>query len=409
MLPASLALAAIPAAGATPRCFGEKATIVGTRRADSLTGTRRADVIVGLGGDDLIDGRGGADLICGGRGLDVSLGGKGDDRIDGGGGFFNSALPGPGDDYVDGGPGGFDDVWYVDAKGPIVGDLGTDTVTGLGTDTVANVEQIVGGSFDDILTGDDGVNILVGMGGNDQLFALAGDVDFLAGGPDDDLLDGGDGPDNADYYEVNAFWLGTPLAGPVTVDLPAGTGTGEGNDTLVSIEGASGSQGDDVMIGDAADNDFESLFEGSDTVTGGDGNDFIDGGEGADDLDGGAGIDLLSFYRRSEGATVDLAAASDSDGDALAGIEDIQGSNYDDVLGGDDAANSIFGGPGADTLTGLGGDDVLIGNGGTDSADGGLGNDACDAETETACEAVPTALTARQAVLSILQLKASIW
>ena len=43
-----------------------------------------------------------------------------------------------------------------------------------------------------------------------------------------------------------------PPAGPITIDLPAGTLTGDGADTLVGIEGGEGSTGDDVMIGDAS-------------------------------------------------------------------------------------------------------------------------------------------------------------
>jgi hypothetical protein len=41
---------AVPASARRPRCFGVRATIVGTSGADIMNGTRRSDVIVGLGG-----------------------------------------------------------------------------------------------------------------------------------------------------------------------------------------------------------------------------------------------------------------------------------------------------------------------------------------------------------------------
>jgi uncharacterized delta-60 repeat protein len=65
------------------RCFGRRATIVGTRRGDALVGTPHRDVIAGLGGADTIEGKGGDDLICGGRGSDRLRGGPGQDRLHG--------------------------------------------------------------------------------------------------------------------------------------------------------------------------------------------------------------------------------------------------------------------------------------------------------------------------------------
>jgi len=68
------------------RCFGRKATIVGTRNGDRLIGTRQRDVIAAQAGNDVVRGRGGNDLICGGRGNDRLLGGGGRDRLLGGAG-----------------------------------------------------------------------------------------------------------------------------------------------------------------------------------------------------------------------------------------------------------------------------------------------------------------------------------
>jgi Ca2+-binding RTX toxin-like protein len=287
-----------PAFARTPRCFGERATIVGTSHADVLNGTRRSDVMVGLGGGDTIRSRGRGDLICAGKGNDTVLGGGGvdltfgeggRDEIRGQGGAFNQAVPGPGNDFVDGGPGMGDEVIYLDASGPIVGDLGAGTVTGHGSDELANTEWLIGTEFNDTLTGSDAPDLLFGADGDDTLASLGGD-DIPTGGAGDDDIDGGDGLDFVANYFLPVYYGFGPPAGPITVDLPAGTLTGEGSDTLVSIEGGQGSTGNDIMIGDAQENVFTVLAEGSDTVDAGDGDDLVDGGDGADDLDGGRAV-----------------------------------------------------------------------------------------------------------------------
>ena len=404
-----------PAAAAAPRCFGEKATIVGTSHADVLNGTKHGDVIVGLGGGDTIRGRGRGDLICAGKGSDTVLGGPGidlifgeggGDEIRGQGGAFNQAVPGPGNDFVDGGPGIGDEVIYLDASGPITGDLGAGTVTGFGTDEVQNVEWLIGGPFDDTLTGSDAQEVIFGAEGNDTITALGGD-DAPTGGPGDDDIDGGDGNDFMANYSLPLYYGFAPPAGPITANLPAGTQTGDGSDVLVSIEGGEGSTGDDVMIGTSGDNSFTFLNEGSDTVDAGDGDDLVDGGDGSDDLDGGPGVDLLGNLDSTSGMTIDLNAATSSQGDSLAGFEDVIGTVFDDTITGDAGPNELGGFPGDDHLSGLGGDDVIFGDEGTDSADGGIGTDQCDAETEVACEADPLRASSSSGFEGLVRLKAT--
>ncbi|HEV2791073.1 MAG TPA: hypothetical protein VGV69_07220 [Solirubrobacterales bacterium] len=63
------------------RCFGKKATIVGTRGRDRLAGTPRRDVIAALAGADEVRGLSGPDLICGGKGRDRLFGGAGRDKV----------------------------------------------------------------------------------------------------------------------------------------------------------------------------------------------------------------------------------------------------------------------------------------------------------------------------------------
>jgi Ca2+-binding RTX toxin-like protein len=299
-------------------------------------------------------------------------------------------------------------VIYLDANGPIDGDLGAGTVTGHGNDEIAHIEWLIGTQSNDILTGSEGSDVLFGAGGNDMLQSLGGD-DFPTGGAGDDEIDGGNGFDLLTDYTLSVYYFGSPPAGPITVDLPAGTSSGFGNDVLAGIEASQGSTGNDVMIGTSGENEFTVLAEGSDTVDAGDGDDRVDGGDGVDDLDGGAGTDLLDNLDSTARMTINLSTSTDSQGDTLAGFEDVFGTFLNDSITGDDATNEIFGVDGNDALFGLGGDDVLIGNGGSDSADGGLGTDQCAAETEVACEADPTATTSTAlAVHDVTRFKADV-
>jgi hypothetical protein len=88
--------AGAPASAASATCFGHKATIVGTKRADRLVGTAGRDVIVAGRGNDRVRARGGNDLVCGGSGRDELFLGPGSDK----------ATSGPGDDRVEGSGGG---------------------------------------------------------------------------------------------------------------------------------------------------------------------------------------------------------------------------------------------------------------------------------------------------------------
>ena len=409
----TILIAPASASAAPPRCFGVRATIVGTGRADVLVGTDRRDVIVGKGGADTIKGKGRADLVCaggggdevkGGDGIDLLFGNGGGDRLIGGPGSFNQIVPGPGDDFVNGGPASGDELIYLPAANGVVADLGAGIVTGEGTDEVVNVEWLIGSSHDDVLRGaDDQHEVIFGADGNDVIEGLGGD-EFLAGGAGDDEVDGGDGFDVlVDMVLADIYGL-TPVTGPLTVNLATGTLAGNGSDTLAAIDGSHGSPGNDVMTGNDGDNDFIVLIDGADTVDAAGGSDLVDGGDGADDLDGGSGTDLLGNLDSTAGITIDLGAGTTSQGDSHDNFEDILGTFFDDVLTGDSGANVIEGSDGADELFGGVGDDVLFGgwsdgfdDGSPDSADGGDGTDECDAETETNCEADPTVSAASYA------------
>ncbi len=235
--------------------------ILGGTGDDRLSGDDGNDDIDGGAGDDVVEGGAGADDLIGGAGddtifgdagNDVITGGTGDDRIKGGDGHDTFVISGTndGDDRYDGGA-GIDTLDFSAATRAIRLDLAEGT-THFGSDTIINVENLIGGSADDQLTGNNGANDLRGGGGNDRLDGGRGD-DALRGDAGNDRLDGGEGTDR--------------LSG------------GDGNDRL------DGGKGNDHLEGGA----------GNDTLDGGDGNDTLIGGGGNDRLTGGGGVDHFVF------------------------------------------------------------------------------------------------------------------
>ena len=113
------------------------------------------------------------------------------------------------------------------------------------------------------------------------------------------------------------------------------------------------------------------------------------GGAGDDTLDGGDGEDWALYRDSEKGVIVSLLSGSkgkggDAAGDTLVNIENLEGSDEDDVLTGDSGKNSLHGRDGVDTLDGRegndtldGGDgnDTLYGRDGADTLEGGKGND----------------------------------
>ena len=150
-------------------------------------------------------------------------------------------------------------------------------------------------------------------------------------------------------------------------------------DRIRNFERVNGSEFDDIITGDAANN-FLRGFGGNDTINGGLGDDRIEGGEGADDLDGGDGLeDTLSYQGSSAGVTIDLklntASGGDAQGDTFQNFERLLGSNFDDDLNGDHGDNEIMGLGGSDEIRARGGNDLVEGGDGDDNIFGGADDD----------------------------------
>lgn len=300
-----------------------------------VRGTPADDVLIGTAEDERMLGFRGNDVLFGGAGNDQLEAGIGDDRLEGGPGFDN----------YDGGP-GRDTISFHTGQAPAFVDLSTGSVlVGQDFEFLQNVENVAGSDFGDTLLGDDDNNLLAGAAG----------LDLLGGGLGDDILDGGgDG--------AYATWAGAE--GAVQVDLAAGTATewDGGEDRLIDILGAIGTDFDDTLAGNSQANRLEG-GAGADTLEGRAGDDILVGGGGADILAGGAGRDLAD-YSGADAVRVNLAAGetieADGGSDRLSGIEDVLGSLGRDTLVGNDAANRLDGSVGRDVLRGNGGADTFV-------------------------------------------------
>ena len=386
----------------------------GVRGLETDTIASCADVVGGLGNDS-ITGNSSENKLTGGAGNDTIRGGAGNDHVNGG----------AGNDFLAGGS-GIDTLDYKDSSSPVVVDLIKKVATGNGRDTLTELENVLGGTGNDSITGSNGPNVIEGGPGNDKLnggggldtvsFAsfradqvvsliqktargdgtdslanfenikgglgndtLIGDnkANTLDGGAGDDVLIGGLGNDllNGESGKDTASFTYSSL--PVNASLTSGLGKGQGTDRFSSIENLTGGNGADTLTGDGNSNVLNGGV-GADKHFGSSGDDTLIGGLGNDTFTGGTGFDLVDFSSSNGYVQANLGTqrASGSEGnDQLLEIEDLKGTGGNDVLIGDDNRNIIQGGGGNDNISGLGGDDTIFGNGGDDLMVGGSGSD----------------------------------
>ena len=142
------------------------------------------------------------------------------------------------------------------------------TVGGVAEDTIRNIENVQGGSGNDVLFGDGLANELRGLGGND----------ILRGGGGNDVLDGGDRDgDWADYIDKAAA-VSVTLTGATNAIVKVG---GVAEDTIRNIENVQGGSGNDALVGDGLANELCGMG-GNDILGAARGNDVLDGGRDAD-------------------------------------------------------------------------------------------------------------------------------
>jgi Ca2+-binding RTX toxin-like protein len=322
---------------------------------DTLATLSGNDYLNGEDGDDSLDGGGGDDGLHGGAGDDALDGGDGDDGLDGGSGtntldggagddFFGNSV---GDDRFDGGT-GIDTVRFWAGSVSVYVNLqltGPQNTGASGTDTLISVENIIGGSGGDTLTGNAAANRIEGGNGNDRMTGLAGNDVYIVDRVTDIVVEAaGQGIDRIET-DVISFSL---------YDIA--------NVENLTFTGAA----DFVGRGNSLDN----------RIAGGLGDDrFVADQGGADRYFGDFGFDTMDFRTSALGATINVATGvhgGAAAGDFFSSIEYFYGSDAaGDSLTGAAFNDHLFGYAGNDTLSGLGGNDYLYGGEGNDEISGG--------------------------------------
>ena len=327
-------------------------------------------------GNDSLTGSNLDDTLIGGAGVDTLNGLNGDDDLQGG----------PGADLLNGG-GGSDTADYSDfTTGLTIRPSGSEGDNDFST----GIENLLGGSGNDTVIGDNNANYLRGGPGSDSLFGIGGN-DTLDGGTGADVFSGGGGFDTVDYSSRTA---------PVSVAIDGTNNSGETgehdflNPDIEEIRGGSGSDtlsgqvgtgnpivlygqgGDDHLIGTEA-SDYLDGGAGNDTLDANGGDDQLYGSSGNDTLNGGAGFDVIDD--ESGDTTVDGGPGPDLIRTGP-GHDVIQGGDGNDIIEaayhGASAGVSVDGGPGDDTILAT---SALFG----DTFTGGSGFDTVDYSSRT--------------------------
>jgi len=188
--------------------------------------------------------------------------------------------------------GGTDQISAANQTKDVVIDLITGGFSSIGANGDANaqnnvaialgvtIENAVGGSGNDKISGNAFANNLQGGLGNDNLSGKSGN-DFLSGGGGNDALNGGDDNDILNGDSGNDTLKG-----------------GKGEDTL------NGGLDNDILNGDDDDDNLNGGL-GKDNLNGGNGNDRLMGGEDNDILTGGDGNDTLIGVNSSQASPGD--------------------------------------------------------------------------------------------------------
>ena len=270
---------------------------------ENLIGSSYADNLVGDAYANRLEGRDGNDTLNGGQGNNTLLGGNGDDLL----------KSHSGADSMDGGA-GTDTADYSGSTAAVTVGLWNNSASGgyAAGDSFTSIENLIGSSYNDSLTGNASSNIIYGMDGNDTLNGGQNTGALYGGNGDDRLMghegahtmDGGAGTDTADYSLSTAG---------VTVALWNNSASGgyAAGDSFTSIENLIGSAYGDNLAGNTSANLIEGRdgndslngAENNDTLLGGNGDDVLRGHNGADTLTGGAGVDVFSYFAISETTT----------------------------------------------------------------------------------------------------------
>jgi len=245
--------------------------------------------------------------------------------------------------------------------------------------TVTTNASLAGGAGNDTLTGGGGNDTFTGGAGNDALTGGKGNdaYVFADNWGVDKLTEAAGLPAGVDIADFSA------VTAPVTTTV--GLKTVSGGNAVAhagkNLESLLGGAAADTLVGPAGVNKWAvsalnagtlntaTAFAGFENLTGGAGADAFTlpaAGAVAGVLNGGLGVNTLDYSPRAAGVTVNLKLGTAAGAAAVLGFRNVTGGGGDDLLVGDDAAN---------TLIGNGGRDVLVGGRGADALTGGAGDD----------------------------------
>jgi Ca2+-binding RTX toxin-like protein len=260
-----------------------------------------AEVIIGDPEDGEIDLLTTVENIRTGSGADVLIGDMEDNHLFGGGGSDRLAG-GLGNDILDGGA-DRDIADYSANLSPIVTNLTLDEdnvfISESDTDTLINIEHVIGSDFDDVMEG----------GSADDTFWAGAGNDVLIGGGGSNTLDAGEGEEDIVDFSGSSSGVSVNFGGGTDGEGYVIATHGADSDRLKNIEDLVGSDHDDNLTGDEADQTIIGR-EGDDYIDGAGGSDILDGSLGTDELVGGSGDDL--FIHSDGNDSIDGGADSDT-------------------------------------------------------------------------------------------------
>ena len=238
-------------------------TQIQTQLLNPILGTTNDDNLIGTDGDDEMRDDASNDGLTGSSGNDVLEGRLGNDALDGG----------AGNDTLDGG-GGTDTAVYQFAPATVTVILGDEAGTASdgygGTDSLTNLENVIGSEFDDNLTGNSGNNSLTGRGGNDAIAGLSGD-DSITGSEGADTLVGGAGNDWFIYLNpaeggdnITDFTVGTDKIQVLSAVFGGGLSSGQLPESRFAI-GSAATSSDQRFVFDESSSELFFDVDGSDS------------------------------------------------------------------------------------------------------------------------------------------------